>query len=176
MGESCLSKPKERGWISAGDNCFLNCPGFQVHGNVIHCFIAIILLWERYYSPYFTEVLENGLTKTVMFKHWKIYFCLWMLQSWTFYFREVTEVTKEVSWNYSESLFQFNQPFCLFSEKAVCPFYFLVNETVRKAPSGKLVGICLALRKFGNLCSLNQNFFNTLQPRQAALQQKGGVV
>jgi len=45
--------------------------------------------------------------------------------SQTFHFREVTEVTKEVSCNYSESLLLFSQQFCLFKGKAVCPFYFL---------------------------------------------------
>lgn len=41
-----------------------------------------------------------------------------------------------------------------------------------KASGGKLVGICLVLGKFGSYCSLHQNYFNTLQPRQARLQQK----
>lgn len=79
-----------------------------MYWNIIYCFIAIITLWESDYYPYFTEMLENGFTKNIIFKHWKIYFCLktafgcFSLEY--FYFREVTEVIKEVSWNYSELL------------------------------------------------------------------------
>lgn len=43
---------------------------------------------------------------------------------------------------------------------------------MRKPPTGKRVGVFLALGKSGSFCSLNQNYFNTPQLRQAPLQQK----
>lgn len=83
--------------------------------------------------------------------------------SQTFHFREVTGVTKEVSCNHSDSLLLFSQQFCLFKEKAVCPFYFLFIYTVWKVLAEELVGICLVLQllgEFGSSRSLEQNFFN----------------
>lgn len=77
--------------------------------------------------------------------------------SWTFHFREVTEVTKEVSWNYSESLLLFSQPFYFFLRIRLFVLYIswpikLCEKPLQKSRWTSASHLQL-LGEFGSSCS-----------------------